>query len=117
MDKIRKLKEEQEVLYHDGNTLYEITKVVEINKQNKTAKLANKVTVSRIPSGDTFGRIDGKPGYALSLTDENQKLFQAYKDYHSLKRKIEEIQYELRMGFKGSNPDYIIKLNKALQDL
>lgn len=114
MDKIKKLKEEQEVLYHDGNTIYEIAKVVEINKSQKTAKLSNKVTVSRIPSGDLFGRIDGKPGYALALTQKNQELYQAYKAYHEVKRELEKIQHNLRLGFKGSDPKYILELKTKL---
>lgn len=117
MDKIKKLKPEQEVLYHDGKTLYEIAKVIEINKPQKIAKLSNKVVVSRIPSGEIFGRTDGKEGYALPLNEKNQTLFQAFKAYHELKRRLENIHHELRNGFKGSDPSYILKLNNLLKDL
>lgn len=117
MEKIKKLKEEQEVLYHDGQTLYEIAKVVEINKSQKTAKLSNKVTVSRIPSGEIFGRIDGKSGYALFLSEENRKLFQAFKSYNEVKRGLEKIHQNLKAGFKGTDPDYILKLHNLLKKL
>ena len=112
---IKKLKPEQEVLYHDGKTLYEIARVVEVNKAQKIAKLSNKVVVSRIPSGEIFGRTDGKDGYALPLTEKNQTLFKAYKSYHELKRKLDKIQANLRNGFKGSDPEYILHLNEILK--
>lgn len=117
MEKIKKLREEQEVLYHDGQTLYEIAKVVEINKQQKTAKLSNKVIVNRIPHGDIFGRVDGKPGYAMPLNEKSEKLYQAYKSYNEVKRGLEKIHKSLKGGFKGTDPDYIIKLYNLIKKL
>lgn len=114
MEKIKKLKPETQVIYTDGKTMMEITKVVEINKQNQTAKLANKVTVSRVPSGFTFSRIDGKEGYALAIIPETQQQMEAFRAYHSLKRKLEIIRDNLRFGWRESDPDYIIALNEKL---
>lgn len=94
-EKKSKLRVDQEVIYHDGETLIEITKVVEINKANKTAKLANKVLVSRISSTDKFDRVDGKKGYALEMSKKNQKEFEQYKAYFWCKRKLESISSSL----------------------
>lgn len=115
MEKIKKLKPETKVIYTDGQTLMEITKVIEINKQHQTAKLANKVTVSRIPLGFTFSRIDGKEGYALAIISETEQQMKAFKAYHSLKRKLEIIRDNLRFGWREVDPEYVIRLNTILE--
>ena len=105
--KEKKLKPSQEVIYHDGDTLMEITTVVDLNKSAKTAKLANKVIVSRVSKEGRFDRIDGKPGYALEINEKNQLLFDQYQAYFWVKRKLEALNRDL-------TKENALKIKKAI---
>lgn len=112
-----RLKDEKEILYFDGSTIIETVKVIQVNKATNTAKLSNKVIVQRQSSGDQFPRIDGKKGYGLAPTEENLRLYQAYKSYHEAKKALEGISNKLKDGPLSIDPDFIINLNQKLKEL
>ena len=71
----------EEVIYFDGKTLMEITKVVSVDKENKSAMLENRVNINRQPHSKdhTYHRIErGKPGIAWKKEDV-LSLYEAYK--------------------------------------
>lgn len=71
----------EEVIYFDGKTLMEITKVVSVDKENKSAMLENRVNINRQPHSKdhTYHRIErGKPGIAWKKEDA-LSLYEAYK--------------------------------------
>lgn len=71
----------EEVIYFDGKTLMEITKVVSVDKENKSAMLENRVNINRQPNSKdhTYHRIErGKPGIAWKKEDA-LSLYKAYK--------------------------------------
>lgn len=56
-----KLKLDDQVLYWDGSTTLELTKVVQVNKEKSQVKLGNGVIIHRLPDEDgSFGRADYK---------------------------------------------------------
>ena len=61
-----------EVIYFDGKTLMEITKVVSVDKETKSAMLENRVNINRQPHSKdhTYHRIErGKEGMACRKED------------------------------------------------
>lgn len=61
-----------EVIYFDGKTLMEITKVVSVDKETKSAMLENRVNINRQPHSKdhTYHRIErGKEGNAWKKED------------------------------------------------
>ena len=61
-----------EVIYFDGKTLMEITKVESVDKENKSALLANRIKVNRQPNSKdhTYHRVErNKEGNAWRKED------------------------------------------------
>lgn len=61
-----------EVIYFDGRTLMEITKVVSVDKETKSAKLENQISVNRQPNSKdhTYHRLErNKNGIAWRKED------------------------------------------------
>lgn len=102
-----------EVIYFDGKTLMEITKVESVDKENKSALLANRIKVNRQPNSKdhTYHRVErNKEGNAWRKEDA-LSLYEAYK----AKRNIVKLAGGLLATVKVLNflnPDEAEILNK-----
>lgn len=116
---IKKLKEGDEVLFTlSGRPLIEKVTVESIDKKGGFAMLSNRVKVARtLGPDDTYPRLDGQKGEVRPLTEENEKVFLAYKAYFSIKRNIELLDKGIKgMGsMKDSKAfDRMIEFDKKL---
>lgn len=113
---IKKLKEGDEVIFVlSGRPITEKVTVESIDKKGGFAMLSNRVKVARTLGPDnTYPRLDGKEGKVLPLTEENEKVFLAFKAYFSIKRNIEFLDKEIN-GMKGTDAfDMMIEFDKKL---
>ena len=113
----KKLKEGDEVFFLiDGRQLMEKVTVESIDKKSGMALLSNRVKVARILGPDnTYPRLDGKDGKVLPLTEENEKVFLAFKAYFSIKRNIEFLDKEIRnLKDDAKALDFMIDFDKKL---
>lgn len=110
--KKEKLKEGDELLFWvEGRKLMERVKVESLDKKGGYATLSNRVKIYRIPNqDDTYSRIDGKEGVILPINEKNEKLFEAYKAYFSIKRNLEFLDKELKNRPEGD--EILIEFNK-----
>lgn len=114
---IKKLKEGDEVIFLiDGRQLMEKVTVESIDKESGMALLSNRVKVARTLGPDnTYPRLDGKEGKVLPLTEENEKVFLAFKAYFSIKRNMEFLDKEIRnLRDDAKALDYMIDFDKKL---
>jgi len=114
---IKKLKEGDEVLFLiDGRQLMEKVTVESIDKKSGMALLSNRVKVARtLGPDDTYPRLDGKEGKVLPLTEENEKVFLAFKAYFSIKRNMEFLDKEIRnLRDDAKALDFMIDFDKKL---
>lgn len=114
---IKKLKEGDEVFFLiDGRQLMEKVTVESIDKKSGMALLSNRVKVARTLSPDnTYPRLDGKEGKVLPLTEENEKVFLAFKAYFSIKRNMEFLDKEIRnLRDDAKALDFMIDFDKKL---
>lgn len=111
----KKLKEGEEVIFSDGKTLMEKVIVESIDKKGGFAMLSNRVKVARTLGPDnTYPRSDGQKGEVLPLTEENERIFLAYKAYFSIKRNIEFLDKEINNMKNTDAFDMIIEFDKKL---
>lgn len=113
---IKKLKEGDEVLFTlSGRQIVEKVKVESIDKKGGFAMLSNRVKVARTLGPDnTYPRLDGQKGEVLPLTEENERIFLAYKAYFSIKRNIEFLDKEIN-GMKDTDAfNIMIEFDKKL---
>ena len=81
--------------------------------------LSNRVKVARTLGPDnTYPRLDGQKGEVLPITEENERIFLAYKAYFSIKRNIEFLDKEIN-GMKDTDafnmmPEFDKKLTKII---
>lgn len=114
---IKKLKEGDEVIFLiDGRQLMEKVTVESIDKKSGMALLSNRVKVARTLGPDnTYPRLDGKEGKVLPLTEENEKVFLAFKAYFSIKRNMEFLDKEIRnLRDDAKALDFMIDFDKKL---
>lgn len=114
---IKKLKEGDEVIFLiDGRQLMEKVTVESIDKKSGMALLSNRVKVARTLGPDnTYPRLDGKEGKVLPLTEENEKVFLAFKAYFSIKRNMEFLDKEIRnLRDDAKALDFMIEFDKKL---
>lgn len=116
---IKKLKEGDEVLFTlsglSGRPLIEKVTVESIDKKGGFAMLSNRVKVARtLGPDDTYPRLDGQKGEVLPLTEENERVFLAYKAYFSIKRNIELLDKEIRSMKDSKAFDMMIEFDKKL---
>lgn len=114
---IKKLKEGDEVFFLiDGRRLMEKVTVESIDKKSGMALLSNRVKVARTLGPDnTYPRLDGKEGKVLPLTEENEKVFLAFKAYFSIKRNMEFLDKEIRnLKDDAKALDFMIDFDKKL---
>lgn len=114
---IKKLKEGDEVLFTlSGRPIIEKVTVESIDKKGGFAMLSNRVKVARtLGPDDTYPRLDGQKGEVRPLTEENERVFLAYKAYFSIKRNIELLDKEMRSMKKDTDAfDMMIEFDKKL---
>lgn len=108
-----KLKQGDEVIYFDGKTILDHTKVISINKEEESAKLANQVVVKlKANSKDgTFHRKGNKTlGYAMPL-ETGQSFYEAYKAKKNIAFKIQGFLDALSKLNVMEDTELINKLN------
>lgn len=114
---IKKLKEGDEVIFVlSGRPLTEKVTVESIDKKGGFAVLSNRVKVARTLGPDnTYPRLDGKEGKVLPLTEENEKVFLAFKAYFSIKRNMEFLDKEIRnLKDDAKALDFMMEFDKKL---
>lgn len=113
---IKKLKEGDEVLFTlSGRPIIEKVTVESIDKKGGFAMLSNRVKVARtLGPDDTYPRLDGQKGEILPITEENEKVFLAYKAYFSIKRNIEFLDKEIKNMKDTDAFDMMIDFDKKL---
>lgn len=113
---IKKLKEGDEVLFTlSGRPLIEKVTVESIDKKGGFAMLSNRVKVARtLGPDDTYPRLDGQKGEVRPLTEENERVFLAYKAYFSIKRNIELLDKEIRSMKDSKAFDMMVDFDKKL---
>ena len=113
---IKKLKEGDEVLFTlSGRPIIEKVTVESIDKKGGFAMLSNRVKVARTLGPDnTYPRLDGQKGEILPITEENEKVFLAYKAYFSIRRNIEFLDKEIKNMKDSKALDMMIEFDKKL---
>ena len=114
---IKKLREGDEVIFVlSGRSLTEKVTVESIDKKGGFAMLSNRVKVARTLGPDnTYPRLDGKEGKVLPLTEENEKVFLAFKAYFSIKRNMEFLDKEIRnLKDDAKALDFMMEFDKKL---
>lgn len=113
---IKKLKEGDEVIFVlSGRTITEKVTVESIDKKGGFAMLSNRVKVARTLGPDnTYPRLDGQKGEVLPITEENEKVFLAYKAYFSIRRNIEFLDREIKNMKDTDALDMMIEFDKKL---
>ena len=114
---IKKLKEGDEVIFVlSGRPITEKVTVESIDKKGGFAMLSNRVKVARTLGPDnTYPRLDGKEGKVLPLTEENEKVFLAFKAYFSIKRNMEFLDKEIRnLKDDAKALDFMMEFDKKL---
>lgn len=113
---IKKLKEGDEVIFVlSGRPLTEKVTVESIDKKGGFAMLSNRVKVARtLGPDDTYPRLDGQKGEVLPITEENEKVFLAYKAYFSIRRNIEFLDKEIKNMKDTDALDMMVDFDKKL---
>lgn len=113
---IKNLKEGDEVLFTlSGRPIIEKVTVESIDKKGGFAMLSNRVKVARtLGPDDTYPRLDGQKGEVLPLTEENERIFLAYKAYFSIRRNIEFLDKEIKNMKDSKALDMMIDFDKKL---
>lgn len=111
---IKRLKEGDEVLFTlSGRPIIEKVTVESIDKKGGFAMLSNRVKVARtLGPDDTYPRLDGQKGEVRPLTEENERVFLAYKAYFSIKRNSEILDKGLRNMSKEEQVEVLIEFDK-----
>lgn len=113
---IKKLKEGDEVIFVlSGRPITEKVTVESIDKKGGFAMLSNRVKVARTLGPDnTYPRLDGQKGEVLPITEENEKVFLAYKAYFSIRRNIEFLDKEIKNMKDMDALDMMLEFDKKL---
>lgn len=114
---VKKLKEGDEVIFVlSGRPITEKVTVESIDKKGGFAVLSNRVKVARTLGPDnTYPRLDGKEGKVLPLTEENEKVFLAFKAYFSIKKNMEFLDKEIRnLKADAKALDFMMEFDKKL---
>lgn len=114
-----KLKQGDEVIYFDGKTILDQTKVISINKDDESAKLANQVVVKlKANSKDgTFHRKGNKTiGYAMPL-ETGQSFYEAYKAKKNMAFRLQAFLDILSKLNVMEDKELINKLNSKVKKL
>lgn len=127
MKKEKILKKGQKVIYWADYIKPSIATVEETLNNNEVAILDNKVRIFTYMNKEKkFRRPDAKPGYAILLDEETQKIIDASNFYHRLdldeiKKKLSHTYHRVVEGEFGESDKIlqvkrlINKINKALE--
>ena len=111
----------EEVIYFDGKTLMEITKVVSVDKETKSAMLENRVKINRLPHSKdhTYHRIvRGKQGIAWKKEDAIS-FYEAFKSKRNLSKLLPTLLESIKdLDFLNNDEaDILNKLNVKIEKL
>lgn len=112
----KKLKEGDEVIFVlSGRPITEKVTVESIDKKGGFAMLSNRVKVARTLGPDnTYPRLDGQKGEVLPITEENERVFLAYRAYFSIRRNIEFLDKETKNMKDTDALDMMLEFDKKL---
>ena len=110
-----------EVIYFDGKTLMEITKVVSVDKETKSAMLENRVNINRQPHSKdhTYHRIErNKEGMAWRKEDA-LSFYEAFKAKRNIVKLAGSLLETVKvLNFLNSEEAEILnKLNSKIEKL
>ena len=113
---IKKLKEGDEVLFTlSGRPIIEKVTVESIDKKGGCAMPSNRVIVAcSLGPDDSYPRVVGQKGEVRPITEENERVFLAYKAYFSIKRNIELLDKGMRSMKDSKAFDMMIEFDKKL---
>ena len=102
-----------EVIYFDGRTLMEITKVVSVDKKTKSAKLENQIQVNRQPNSKdhTYHRVERNEQGNAWRKEDALSLYEAYKAKRNIVKLAGGLLSAVRV-LNFLNPDEADILNK-----
>lgn len=102
-----------EVIYFDGRTLMEITKVVSVDKKTKSAKLENQIKVNRQPNSKdhTYHRVERNEQGNAWRKEDALSLYEAYKAKRNIVKLAGGLLASVRV-LNFLNPDEADILNK-----
>ena len=102
-----------EVIYFDGRTLMEITKVVSVDKKTKSAKLENQIQVNRQPNSKdhTYHRVERNEQGNAWRKEDALSLYEAYKAKRNIVKLAGGVLAAVRV-LNFLNPDEADILNK-----
>lgn len=102
-----------EVIYFDGRTLMEITKVVSVDKKTKSAKLENQIQVNRQPNSKdhTYHRVERNEQGNAWRKEDALSLYEAYKAKRNIVKLAGSLLEAVRV-LNFLNPDEADILNK-----
>lgn len=102
-----------EVIYFDGRTLMEITKVVSVDKKTKSAKLENQIQVNRQPNSKdhTYHRVERNEQGNAWRKEDALSLYEAYKAKRNIVKLAGGLLAAVRV-LDFLNPDEADILNK-----
>ena len=102
-----------EVIYFDGRTLMEITKVVSVDKKTKSAKLENQIQVNRQPNSKdhTYHRVERNEQGDAWKKEDALSLYEAYKAKRNIVKLAGGLLSAVRV-LNFLNPDEADILNK-----
>ena len=102
-----------EVIYFDGRTLMEITKVVSVDKKTKSAKLENQIQVNRQPNSKdhTYHRVERNEQGNAWRKEDALSLYEAYKAKRNIVKLAGGLLASVRV-LNFLNPDEADILNK-----
>ena len=102
-----------EVIYFDGRTLMEITKVVSVDKKTKSAKLENQIQVNRQPNSKdhTYHRVERNEQGNAWKKEDALSLYEAYKAKRNIVKLAGGLLSAVRV-LNFLNPDEADILNK-----
>ena len=102
-----------EVIYFDGRTLMEITKVVSVDKKTKSARLENQIQVNRQPNSKdhTYHRVERNEQGNAWRKEDALSLYEAYKAKRNIVKLAGGLLAAVRV-LNFLNPDEADILNK-----
>ena len=102
-----------EVIYFDGSTLMEITKVVSVDKKTKSARLENQIQVNRQPNSKdhTYHRVERNEQGNAWRKEDALSLYEAYKAKRNIVKLAGGLLAAVRV-LNFLNPDEADILNK-----
>ena len=110
-----------EVIYFDGRTLMEITKVVSVDKETKSAKLENQIQVNRQPHSKdhTYHRVERNEQGNAWRKEDAISFYEAFKSKRNISKLLPTLLESIKdLDFLNSDEaDILNKLNVKIEKL